>query len=191
MRLPMPEIIPADNLILKRLRYEDAEEIFFTYASKDEATRYVAWPTHQRLTDTRDFLRYAVQAWNTGRDYSYGIRQVRSNRLVGSIGAVHDSGRIQFGYIIAPSQWSRGYATLAAKAILTVLKSMPQVKEIKTFVDVENKASIRVLQKCGLVQEAVVPGYYRFVNQNNRAKDCILFKLELPPVPAREGESSS
>jgi len=190
MRLPMPESIPAGNLILKRLRYEDAEEIFFTYASKAEATRYVAWPTHQRVIDTRDFLRYAVQAWNKGSDYSYSIRLVYSNRLVGSIGAINDAGKIQFGYIIAPSQWGRGYATLAAKALLNVLTRIPQVKEIKTFVDAENKASIRVLQKCGLVQEAVAPAYYRFINQHNRAKDCLLFKLELRPVHEGEGESA-
>lgn len=176
----MPESIPAGNLILKRLRYEDAEEIFFTYASKPEGTRYVSWPTHQRLKDTRDYLRYAINAWDAGRDYSFSIRLTYSNRLIGSIGVINDSGKIQFGYFIAPSQWGRGYATAAAKALLEVLKSMPGVKEVKTFVDAENVASIRVLQKCGLIEEARVPAYFRFINQNNEAKACILFRLELP-----------
>ncbi|QOI97820.1 MAG: GNAT family N-acetyltransferase [Flammeovirgaceae bacterium] len=180
MQLPMPESIVAGNLVLRRLRYEDAEEIFFTYASKPEGTRYVSWPTHQRLKDTRDFLRYAVNSWNRGLDYSFSIRLADSNRLVGSIGAINDTGKIQFGYFIAPSQWGRGYATAATKALLAVLKSMPGIKSIKTFVDAENAASIRVLQKCGLVEEARIPAYYRFVNQNNQAKECILFKLELP-----------
>lgn len=185
MQLPMPESIVAGNLILRRLRYEDAEEIFFTYASKPEGTRYVSWPTHQRLKDTRDFLRYAIHAWNRGLDYSFSIRLADSNRLVGSIGAINEMGKIQFGYFIAPSQWGRGYATAAAKALLAVLKSMPGIISIKTFVDAENAASIRVLQKCGLVEEARIPDYYRFVNQNSRAKECILFKLELPaPVSA-------
>ncbi|MFN3840918.1 MAG: GNAT family N-acetyltransferase [Cyclobacteriaceae bacterium] len=166
--------------MLRRLRYEDAEEIFFTYASKSEATRFVSWPTHQRLTDTRNFLRYAIHAWNAGRDYSYSIRVTDSNRLVGSIGAMNDSGKIQFGYFIAPSQWGRGYATAATKALLTVLKSMPGIKAITTFVDAENTASIRVLQKCGLKEDAHLPAYFRFINQNNQPKDCILFRLELP-----------
>ncbi|MDL5045730.1 GNAT family N-acetyltransferase [Oscillatoria amoena NRMC-F 0135] len=179
MRLPIPEWIPAGNLILQRLRYEDAEEIFFAYASKPEGTRYVSWPTHQRIRDTREFLQYAVIAWNAGLDYSFSIRMVGSNRLVGSIGAINDAGKIQFGYFIAPSQWGRGYATAATRALIGVLKELPQVQQIKTFVDIENLASIRVLQKCGLVEEARIPAYFRFVNQNNKAKDCLLFRLDL------------
>ncbi len=179
MRLPIPESIPAGNLLLQRLRYEDAEEIFFTYASKLECTRYVSWPTHRCIKDTRDFLRYAIRAWDAGTDYSFGIRLVNSNRLVGSIGAVHDQGKIQFGYVIAPSQWGRGYATTAARALIGVLKALPEVTQIKTFVDKENVASLRVLQKCGLVEEGTVQAYFRFVNQNNQTKDCVLFKVVL------------
>lgn len=183
----MPYSISAGNLVLRRLRYEDAEEIFFTYASKHEGTRFVSWPTHQRMRDTREYLRYAVKAWDAGRDYSFSIRFSDSNRLVGSIGAINDNGKIQFGYIIAPSQWGRGYATTAAQALLNVLITLPGVKEIKTFVDAENTASVRVLQKCGLIEEARVPAYYRFVNQNNKPKDCILFRLELPANPNKAG----
>jgi ribosomal-protein-alanine N-acetyltransferase len=178
MRLPIPETIQADNLTLQRLRYEDAEEIFFAYASKPEATRYVSWPTHQRIRDTRDFLNYAVRAWDAGTDYSFSIRLTVSGRLVGSIGAIHDAGRIQFGYFIAPSQWGRGYATRATNALLDVLKCIPEIKQIETFVDTENTASIRVLQKCGLTEVERKPAYYKFINQGNRAKDCILFRLE-------------
>lgn len=178
MRLPIPETIKADNLILQRLRYEDAEEIFFAYASKPEGTYYVSWPTHQRILDTRNFLNHAVAAWNAGTDYSFSIRLVHTNRLVGSIGAIHDSGKIQFGYFIAPSQWGRGYATTATGALLNILKSIPEVKQIETFVDTENKASIRVLQKCGLTEGEIKPAYFKFINQGNRKKDCVIFRLE-------------
>ncbi|MEQ9414345.1 MAG: GNAT family protein, partial [Cyclobacteriaceae bacterium] len=50
------------------------------------------------------------------------------------------------------------------------------VYRIWTFVDVENTASQKVLQKAGLEEEARLTKWHRFVNQNNQPRDCVLFK---------------
>lgn len=178
-RLFIPSTLETPRLILQRLRYEDAEEMFYTYASKEEATRFVSWPTHQSVKDTRAFLNYAVAAWSKGSDYSFSIRLKDSFRLVGSFGIINESGKIQFGYIISPTQWGKGYATEACLKVLQTIRVLPEVYRIGTFVDAENIASVRVLQKCGLVEEARLPNWFRFVNQGNQPKDCILFKLPL------------
>ena len=177
-RLNMHEKIETALLDLQRLRYEDEEEIFYSYASKPEATRFVSWPTHQSIRDTRNFLRYAVQAWESGNDYSYSIRLQGTSRLIGGIGAVNDRGKIQFGYILSPSQWGKGYATEACNALLGKLHALPNIYRIGTFADTENIASIRVLQKCGLKEKARLSKWFRFVNQGNEPKDCILFSCE-------------
>lgn len=179
-QLPIPEKIESERLFLQRLRYEDAEEIFYAYASKDEATRYVSWPTHQSIRDTVDFLRVAKYSWQQGKDYSFSIRLKDSFRLIGGIGAINDQGKIQIGYSISPSKWGSGYATEACIALIKVLQNMKEVYRISTFVDVENSSSIRVLQKCGFKEEALLPKWFRFVNQQNEPKDCILFTLGLP-----------
>ncbi len=176
-RLQLPEKIETERLYLQRLRYEDAEEIFYTYASKAEATRYVLWPTHKSIRDTQQFLRYAVNAWTAGVDFTYGIRLKDSHRLIGSIGIINDQGKIQFGYILSPTQWGKGFATETCRAVLKELQKHPEVYRIGTMVDTENLASIRVLQKCGLREEARLPNWLRFINQNNLPKDCILFSL--------------
>lgn len=178
-RLSIPETLETTRLILQRLRYEDAEEIFYTYASKEEATKFVSWPSHQSVKDTRAFLRYAVAAWFNGTDYSFSIRLKDSYRLVGSFGVINENGKIQFGYIISPTQWGKGYATEACLKVLQTIRILPEVYRIGTFVDAENLASIRVLQKCGLVEEARLPNWFRFINQGNVPKDCILFTLPL------------
>lgn len=175
--LNMPERIDTGRLVLQRLRYEDAEEIFYSYASKPEATRFVSWPTHQSIRDTHDFLHYAVLAWRTGEDYSYSIRMKDTFRLIGGIGALNERGKIQFGYIISPTQWGKGYATEACKVLLDQLRAQSGIYRIGTFVDTENVASIRVLQKCGLKEEARLPRWFRFINQGDEPKDCILFSV--------------
>ncbi len=177
MHLLLPEQIETARLTLERLRYEDAEEMFYAYASKTEATKYMSWPTHQRISDTRNYLKFAIQGWTFGIDYSYGVRLKETNQLIGSFGVLNDQGKLQFGYILSPTQWGRGYATEVCKAMLPLLKMQLGVFRIGTFVDAENVASAHVLQKSGLVEEARLEKWFRFVNQNNEAKDCILFKL--------------
>jgi len=175
--LHLPLELRTERLLLQRLKYEDAEEIFYTYASKPEATRYMAWPTHESIEDTRGFLEYSRGTWEAGLDFSYTIRLKDSGRLIGSIGVVNDDGKVQFGYILSPTQWGQGYATEACTAVLNLLKAIPSIHRIWTLVDAENIASIRVLQKSGLTQEARLEKWFRFINQNNDPKDCLIFKL--------------
>lgn len=175
--LNLPERAATERLLLQRLRYEDAEEIFYTYASKPEVTRYLAWPTHKSIADTNEYLRYARAGWAEGTDYTYSVRLKTSGKLIGTIGVLHDHGKIQFGYFLSPTYWGKGYATEACTWLMHMLREIPSVYRIWTFVDAENTASIRVLLKCGLKEEARLIKWMRFVNQHNEPKDCILFRL--------------
>lgn len=177
VHLDVPEKIETTRLILQRLRYEDAEEIFYCYASKPEATRYLSWATHQSIEDTRAFVRYAVASWNLGLDYSFSIRLKGAARLIGSFGVIHEDGKIQFGYVITPTEWGRGYATEACQAMMKLLRTFPSLHRIGTFVDAENLSSISVLVKSGLVEEARLVKWFRFINQSGAPKDCVLFRL--------------
>ncbi len=177
--MTLPERFETERLVLQRLRYEDEPEIFYTYASKIECTRYMSWPTHQSLKDTRAFLKYAVNGWRAGVDFSWSIRLKSSNRLIGSCGVINDNGKIQFGYVLGPNYWGQGYATEVCRKLLALLKTIPEVYRINTFVDMDNVASSKVLKKCGLEEEAVLLKWFRFVNQGNEPKDCVLYKLPL------------
>lgn len=179
MILPMPENIETTRLLIRRLRYEEAEEIFYVYASKKEATRFVSWPTHETIRETRNFLNYAVRGWEDGIDYSYGIRLKNNGRFIGSFGILNDLGKVQFGYILGPQHWNNGYATEVCGLMMRILKTATGIYRISTFVDAENIASAKVLLKAGLKEEVRLEKWFRFVNQGNEPKDCILFRLEL------------
>ena len=177
--LPIPELLNTPRLTVRRLRYEDADEIFYTYASKPEVTTYVTWPTHRSLADTRAFLSDVVPAWNKGADYSFSIRIAGHNRFIGTFGIINDEGKIQFGYALGPLYWGHGYATEVCMGFMNLLRSTPGVYRVGTLVDVENIASSKVLLKAGLIEEARLPKWMRFVNQGNEPKDCILYRLPL------------
>jgi len=174
----MPEQFTTDRLVISRLRGEDAEEIFYSYASKPVATRFVSWPTHQRIQDTRQFLAYTRSAWQAGVDFSYGIR-LKNHRFIGSCGVINDLGKIQFGYVLSPTHWRQGYATEACSMLMRLLRATPGVHTVGTFIDAENIASERVLLKSGLMVVDRKPKWFAFVNQGNILKDCVLFGLPL------------
>ncbi|HEX6225426.1 MAG TPA: GNAT family N-acetyltransferase [Chryseolinea sp.] len=178
VKLDLPTQIFTPRLILQKLRYEEAEEIFYSYASKPEATRFMSWPTHQSLGDTRAFLQYAANGWAAGTDYSYSIRS-GNGRFVGNFGIINENGKLQFGYIFSPTQWGRGYATEVCTSMMSILRKLDGVLSIQTFTDAENIASAKVLLKSGLLQEGTLSNWFRFINQNNRAKDCLQFRLPL------------
>ena len=171
-RLILPEQVTTERLLLLRQRYEDAEEIFYAYANKPEATRFVSWPTHDSIRTTRDYLQYARSAWNHGLDYTYSMRLAETSQLIGSYGVINENGRIQFGYILSPTYWNMGLGTEACRAITALLNSLPYIHRIGTYVDCDNIASIRVLEKCGYEQEAKLHRWMRFPNQENKVKDC-------------------
>jgi ribosomal-protein-alanine N-acetyltransferase len=177
--LPIPETLLTSRLVLRRLRYEDAEEIFYTYASKPEATRFVSWPTHQSIGDTRTFLTDAVRGWKAGINFSFSIRMKGNGRMIGSYGIVNSGGNIQVGYVLGPLHWGQGFATEVCLMVNRLLKTLPGIYRVGSFVDAENVASAHVLLKSGMVEEARLHQWFRFVNQGNRVKDCILFRL--PP----------
>jgi [ribosomal protein S5]-alanine N-acetyltransferase len=114
-----------------------------------------------------------------GIDFSYTLRLKQSNKLIGGFGAINEAGKVQFGYAISPVHWGKGYTTEACISVLTILKKYSQIYRISTFVDTENIASIRVLEKSGLIREATLIKWFRFINQNNAPKDCSLYYLPL------------
>ena len=61
-----------------------------------------------------------------------------------------------FGYIVNPQYWNRGYATEASSAIMRWLESESGIQRIWATCDVDNLASARVLEKLGLVREGLL-----------------------------------
>ena len=175
--LDLPQQITAKRVVLQRLRYEDAEEIFYAYASKPEATKFLSWPTHRSISDTHSFLKYAHDSWQSGIDYSFSVRLKDTSRLIGAFGVMNDNGKLQIGYVYSTVYWGHGYASEVCRAMIDVLRTQPGVYRIQSFVDEENPASGKVLTKSGFIEEARLPQWFRFVNQGNAPKDCILFRL--------------
>lgn len=76
-------------------------------------------------------------------------------RLIGSVGLSRDGDDIELGYWIGRPFWGQGYATEAARAVLSLAKALGHQRLVAShFVD--NPASGRVLRKLGFCPTGVV-----------------------------------
>jgi RimJ/RimL family protein N-acetyltransferase len=81
----------------------------------------------------------------------------------------------QFGYCLARDAWGRGFATEAATAIVSKSLDQPEIWRVQAFCDVENRASARVLEKCGLVREGTLRRYMVMPNMSDIPRDMYCF----------------
>ncbi len=81
---------------------------------------------------------------------------------------------VDLGYMLGLADWGRGYATEIALALIDAAFFDLRADRIISTVDVNNKASIHVLEKVGMRWEAVFRKHRR---AKNRWWDCHLYVL--------------
>ena len=159
-----PEFIETERLILRRPLPTDAESIFARYASDPEVTRYLGWPRHKSIEQTRGFLSFSNDAWKKSPGGPYIIELRESRMVLGSTGFGFETPiRAAVGYVLARDAWGRGYSTEALRA-LTAVSSEIGVCYLYAYCHPEHKASARVLEKCGFVLEGTLPQHSEFPN---------------------------
>lgn len=79
---------------------------------------------------------------------------VYRNQLAGCIGCYETEGQIHVGYSVGQEFWGRGVATQAMKSLLQQVSQRPLHARVASH----NVASLRVLAKCGFVEQGRVAG---------------------------------
>lgn len=159
-----PSFLETARLVLRRPRAADAQAIFERYASDPEATRYLSWPTHTDLEDTRAFVAFSDAEWERWPAGPYLIESRASGALLGGTGlAFETTYRAATGYVLASDAWGHGFATEALEAIVTLAPTLG-VRRLHAICHVGHRASERVLQKGGFAREGVMRRHTVFPN---------------------------
>jgi ribosomal-protein-alanine N-acetyltransferase len=81
---------------------------------------------------------------------------------IGFIGAPDDSGIVEIGYSIVPSQRGRGYAREAATALVAWAFQQPDIRQVVAGTEPANLASERVLEHVGFERTGLVSDEVRW-----------------------------
>jgi ribosomal-protein-alanine N-acetyltransferase len=135
-----PAQIETARLVLLQPQAADAEAIFERYASDPEVTKFLGWPRHESVADTHAFLRFSAGSGSDGQ-------------LLGGTGfGFEGQQQAATGYVLAKDAWGKGCATEALGAVIDVARRIG-VARLEALCHPRHRASWRVLEKCGFVQD--------------------------------------
>ena len=151
-----PERIETGRLILRRFSIGDVQDVY-AYASDPEWARYLpAIPRPYTFRDAEKFVAGTLLGhWETRPVWAIELH----GKAVGGINLTFDwenrSGAL--GYSIARPHWGKGLMTEAAGAAIdAAFQSLPDLNRVWATADARNGASQRVMEKLGMVREALL-----------------------------------
>jgi RimJ/RimL family protein N-acetyltransferase len=166
----LPSGFHTARLQLRPIAPEDARPIFDTYAQDPEVTRFLTWRPHQRLADTTAYIASCVAA-STRMARTYVVREAGAIR--GAIDLRLDEPyRLEFGCALARSGWGRGLMTETLSMIADWALGQPRIFRIGAVCDVDNIGAVRVMEKAGLVREALLRRWAVHPNISDEPRDC-------------------
>lgn len=153
------QYIETARLILRRFEASDAQAMFDNWASDDEVTKYLTWPTHSDVSVTEQILKEWVSQYAQDDCYRWAIvLKENGPQPIGSIDVVHwreDGTAPEIGYCMGKRWWHRGIMTEALGAVIEFVFDQAGVQRIVACHDVNNPHSGSVMRKCGMKFEGI------------------------------------
>lgn len=165
--------IETERLILRPLTVDDAEAVF-EWAGDERVAKYMIYSRHTDIGVTKQWLSSLETLEN---EYSWGYVRKSDGKLIGS-GSIRyrtDERSWSFGYNFRHDCWNMGYATEATKRMIEYVRREHNAARFVSEHAVDNPASGRVMEKCGL--HFAEYGEYTKLDGSQTLK-CKIYKLE-------------
>lgn len=149
--------VDLSRISLRPFKMSDVDD-FLIWAGDDQVTRNLRWKTCGSREEALAFIRDVCIPHPWRRSICL------DDRSIGFVSVYPWSGdercKADIGYAIGTNYWGQGIATKALMtAVPQVFKDFNELLRLQAFVDVENKASQRVLEKAGFLREGVLRKY--------------------------------
>ena len=151
--------LETNRLILRRFTINDAERMFNNWASDDEVTKYLVWPSHCDIDVTKNVLEQWIQDYEKKDFYQWAIELKEINEPIGTISVVKQWDEIKMvhiGYCIGKKWWNKGITSEALNAIIKFFFEEVGVNRIESRHDPNNQNSGKVMVKCGMKNEGLL-----------------------------------
>ena len=151
-------ILETERLILREFDQDDVES-FYLLGSDPAILRFTGDAGLTSLGHAREVLRSRPLA--DYRKYGFGrwaCVYKDSGEVIGFAGLkfLEDLHEVDIGYRLLPAYWGAGLATEAGRAVLDYGFVHLHLEEIIGLVDPANAASVRVLEKLGLMVDRIM-----------------------------------
>ncbi|HET9627193.1 MAG TPA: GNAT family protein [Kofleriaceae bacterium] len=176
MKTPPPTLTTA-RLVLRELRPGDASAVAAGAGDPRVAQHLIQVPTPYPIALARNWIVHRIDWWTMGRGVTYAITAAGApQQLLGTVSLrkyVRDR-RAELGYWLAASAWGQGFASEATRAALDFGFRELALARVYAQVLAGNRASLRVLDKLGMVHEGVKRQH---VYKAQQLHDVVLYGL--------------
>ena len=132
------------------------------------AMRFWSTPPHQTFAETERWIASMIEADPSRDDFIVTLE----GELIGKFGAWKLP---EFGFLIDPAHWGKGYASEAMVAFIDRRRTLGSV-ELTADVDPRNLTSIRLLERHGFVETGRAKGTWQV---GDEFCDSVYYRLEL------------
>jgi len=147
------QTIKTERLILRKYKLADAEDMFSNWVTDPEASRFWGWEPHKDISETKALLNGWIKDYSKPDTYHWVIEHKNISQAVGYIyfNEIDDTKEsVSVHYLLSRKFWNKGFMTEACKAVIEFAFSELYAKRVHTSHHIDNPASGRVQQKCGM-----------------------------------------
>lgn len=152
--------LETDRLILRRFVHEDAAAMYKNWASDEEVTKFLSWPTHSSQEVSQSVTDDWVKSYSDENYYQWAIvLKDNGDEPIGSMAVVNMKENVSMahvGYCIGKPWWHKGITSEALKAVMDFLFDVVEVNRIEARHDSRNPNSGKVMKKCGMKYEGTL-----------------------------------
>lgn len=167
--------IVTSRLTLREFRDSDLAAVR-DYSGDPRVTRYLFFGPRDEEA-SREYLQGVLnsQTERPRTRFELAVERIDSGEVIGACDLTRiESGVMDLGYMLAHRSWGCGYATEIAFALADAAFLDLRAERVISTVEVNNRASLNVLEKVGLQWEAT---FRKARRAKNRWWDCHMYVL--------------
>lgn len=170
--------LESERLILRKLKIDDATNMYNNWASDNEVSKYLPWNTHKNIEETKKILNMWIAEYKEDNIYNWGIEVKNNSELIGTITVMHIDERCQIaeiGYCIGKNYWGKGYINEANDIVIKYLFDEIGINRIQAKHHLNNVNSGKVLEKSGFKFEGILRDYD--IDNNGNYVDVKMYSI--------------
>ena len=148
--------IESSRLILRKHEMTDAEDMFNNWVTDPEVSRFWGWEPHKSIEETKSALTVWIEEYKKLETYHWIIVLKSVSQAIGyiylseinEIDDIDNSAAVH--YALSRKYWNQGIMPEACKRVLEFAFSELGLKKVNSRHHIDNPASGRVMQKCGM-----------------------------------------
>ena len=168
----LPARIETDRLVLRPWILTDVDDVL-AYAADPEWSRFLPVPQpYERRHAEEVVAQWVLADWSKNPGWAIEIAGRASGGI--NLRINHQHRNAELGYAVARRHWGRGHMTEAARAVTdAAFTSLPDLARVQAGANIQNRASIRVMEKLGMTYEGTLRHAPGGAGLDNRRKGVI------------------